>query len=162
MCISEPDRRGRMLNAPASYSGSSGFKSRPGNRLSWLKLSVGFLCPPGKFRESSIKLGLDRFLPNPFQFVLRLSSFHATLCSLSYWESVVSLTTNKLINKIHERALRFWRRWTLKLKPRRWREYVSPKRWYLPASVHCVKTHKNIVVSVYQVLMEDQLLQFRT
>jgi len=45
--------------------------------------------PPGKFWDSTLKLGHDRFLPNPFQFIIHLSPFHSTLYSLSYWKSVV-------------------------------------------------------------------------
>jgi hypothetical protein len=32
--LQDTERRSRVVNAPASYSGSSGFKSRPGDRLS--------------------------------------------------------------------------------------------------------------------------------
>jgi hypothetical protein len=32
------ERRVRVVNTPASYSGSIGHKSRPGNRLSWLRI----------------------------------------------------------------------------------------------------------------------------
>jgi hypothetical protein len=41
-------------------------------------------------------LGHDRFLPQPFQFVIHLSSSHSTLYSLSYWESVVKWTIYKI------------------------------------------------------------------
>jgi hypothetical protein len=34
------ERRGRVVNTPASYSWGSGFKSRPGDRLSWLRFFV--------------------------------------------------------------------------------------------------------------------------
>jgi hypothetical protein len=32
----------RAVNTPASYSGGPGFKSRPGDRLSWLEVFRGF------------------------------------------------------------------------------------------------------------------------
>jgi len=33
--------------------------------------------PPGEYRDSTLKLGHDRFLPNPFQFIIiHLSSYH--------------------------------------------------------------------------------------
>jgi hypothetical protein len=41
------------------------------------------------------KLGHDRFLPHPLQFIIHLSPFNSTLYNLSYWERVVKLTTNK-------------------------------------------------------------------
>jgi hypothetical protein len=39
---------------PASYSGSHGFKSWPGDRLSLLRCFVLFLVPPGKYRNSTL------------------------------------------------------------------------------------------------------------
>jgi len=32
--------------------------------------------------DSALKLGHDRFVSNPFQFIADLSYFHSTLCSL--------------------------------------------------------------------------------
>jgi hypothetical protein len=49
----------------------------------------GFRQSPGEGRVSTLKIGHDRFLPNPFQFIIHLSSFHSTLYSLSYWKGVV-------------------------------------------------------------------------
>jgi hypothetical protein len=74
-------------------SWSSGFHSyfvfkRSGVQISArrpaiLAVSCGFFSvPPGKFRYST-ELGHDRFLPNPFQFIIHLSPLHSTLCSLS-------------------------------------------------------------------------------
>jgi hypothetical protein len=39
--------------------------------------------PPGECRDRSLKLSHDRFLPNPFQFIIQLPHFHLTLFSLS-------------------------------------------------------------------------------
>jgi hypothetical protein len=44
---------------------------------------------PGECWVSTFKLGHDRFHPNPFQFIIQLSSFHPTLYSPSYCKSVV-------------------------------------------------------------------------
>jgi hypothetical protein len=52
------------------------------------------LVSAGKCQDSSLKLGHYQVLPNPFQFIVRLF-FHSTLCSLSYWKSVVKWTTRK-------------------------------------------------------------------
>jgi hypothetical protein len=41
-------RRGRVVSTPASYSGGPGFKSRPGDRLYWLRFFVVFLSPSRK------------------------------------------------------------------------------------------------------------------
>jgi hypothetical protein len=48
------ERRGREAKNPASYSGNPGFKSRPGQQLSWLRLSRISSAPSGKCRNSSL------------------------------------------------------------------------------------------------------------
>jgi hypothetical protein len=77
--------------------GGPGFKSRPGDRLSWLRFLCFSSIPPGECRDSTSTLGHDRFLPNPFQFTIHSSAFHSTPYSQSYWKSVVNYTTNKII-----------------------------------------------------------------
>jgi hypothetical protein len=50
--------------------------------------------PPGEFWDSTLKLGFDRFLPNPFQFTIRLSPFHSTQNSQllkSRWKIIYKL-----------------------------------------------------------------------
>jgi hypothetical protein len=70
------------------------------DRVSWLS-SV----PPGKFQEFSLKLGYDRFLPNPFQFIIHLSAFQSTLHSLGY-KKKRRQTTNKYKHIIFPRENR--------------------------------------------------------
>jgi hypothetical protein len=41
-CDDSTERHGRVVNAPASYSGGPGLKSRPEDRLSCLKIFRGF------------------------------------------------------------------------------------------------------------------------
>jgi hypothetical protein len=77
----------RVVNTPDSYSGSPGFKSRPGYRLPWLRFPWFSSVPPGEFRDSTLTLGHDRFLPNPSQFIVHLSPFHSTLHSATCWQS---------------------------------------------------------------------------
>jgi hypothetical protein len=79
---STTERHGRVVNSPASYLGGPRFKFRPGDRLSWLRFSWFSSVPPGKCRDSTLKLGHDRFLPHPFQCFIHLSSFHSTLIVL--------------------------------------------------------------------------------
>jgi hypothetical protein len=55
-----------------TYSGDLGFKSRPGDRLSWLRLLCFSSVPPGKFLDRILKLGYDYFLTYPFQFFFYL------------------------------------------------------------------------------------------
>jgi hypothetical protein len=38
---------------------------------------VVFLSPTRRIPDSTLKLGHDRFLPNPFQFIIHLSPFHS-------------------------------------------------------------------------------------
>jgi hypothetical protein len=67
----------RIREAPGSSLGSeSGY---PDGGFSWFS-SV----PPGEFKDSTLVLGHDRFLPNPFQFIIRLPLLYLTLYSLSY------------------------------------------------------------------------------
>jgi hypothetical protein len=48
--------------------------------------------PPGKFWDSTLKLGNDRFLPHPFQYITHSSHLHSMLYDLSHWKE----TLNKL------------------------------------------------------------------
>jgi hypothetical protein len=63
-------RRGRVVSSLASYSGGPGFKSRPGGRLPWLRVFMVFLSPSRQMLGQYLKLGHDRFLPHPFQFIV--------------------------------------------------------------------------------------------
>jgi hypothetical protein len=81
-------RHDRMINTPASYTGGTKFQSRP---RYWLFLGVSWFSSilPGKYRDTTLKLGHDRFLPNPLHFINHFSTFHSTLCNLCYWKRVV-------------------------------------------------------------------------
>jgi hypothetical protein len=48
----QTERHGRVINIPLLYSEDPGFKSRLGDRLSWLRLFVFSSTPPGKCRDS--------------------------------------------------------------------------------------------------------------
>jgi hypothetical protein len=85
--IKDTESRGRVANTTASYSGELGFKSRRGDRLSWLEFFVVSLSPSRQIPGYYLKLDHDRFLHNlP---IIYLSTFYATLYSPSYWECVV-------------------------------------------------------------------------
>jgi hypothetical protein len=58
-----------VFNTSALYSGGLGFKSRSGDRLSWPGYSWFFSVTPGKYRDSSLKLGHDRFFPHSLFFL---------------------------------------------------------------------------------------------
>jgi hypothetical protein len=70
--------RSRVVNTPASYSGGREFKSRPRLQGYPDRFFLWFYSVlPGKYRESSLKLGHDRFLPDSSQFiVIHLSPYH--------------------------------------------------------------------------------------
>lgn len=59
------------------YSGDLG--SYLGRNTGYPEVSCGFL--QGNTRIIP-RLGQDQFLPNPFQFIFNLSSYHSTLLSL--------------------------------------------------------------------------------
>jgi hypothetical protein len=64
-----------VVNTPASYSEGTGVKSRPGDRLSWLRFLYFSSVRPGECRDSTLKLGHDYFLPNNFHFIFDLLPF---------------------------------------------------------------------------------------
>jgi hypothetical protein len=74
-----PKRRSRVINIPALYSGGPDFKSRSETGYPDRKMFRDFSDSPGECRERNLKLGHDRFLPNPFQLIIQLSPFHSTL-----------------------------------------------------------------------------------
>jgi hypothetical protein len=57
---------------PASYSIGPEFRSRIGNRVSWLRYSVVLLCPYSQTPRYHYKLGYGIFIPRPFQFIVLL------------------------------------------------------------------------------------------
>jgi hypothetical protein len=80
------ERCGWVVNTPASYSGGLGLEYRLGDRqsrLSWFSLVLS-----GEFRDSTLKSVHDRFLTNPFQFIIHLPAFHSVLYNLSYWKKI--------------------------------------------------------------------------
>jgi hypothetical protein len=82
--ISIVEHRGRVVNIPASYWEGPEFKSPPGDRLPWLRAFVVLPVPSGECQDSTFKLNHGCFLPNPFQFVIHLSSYLSTLYDLSH------------------------------------------------------------------------------
>jgi hypothetical protein len=79
------ERRGRVVNIPASYLGGTEFKYRPGDSYRDSRFSYVSSVTPGKCQDSALAFDHDHFLSNPFQFIIHLSPFHSTL---SYWKSV--------------------------------------------------------------------------
>jgi hypothetical protein len=83
-------RGGRVVNSPASYSGGPAFKSRPQVWLSDLRFLVAFLSPSRLMPGYYLKLGHDRFVPNPFLFTL---SFDPII--------IVCVTEKSSLNVLH-------------------------------------------------------------
>jgi hypothetical protein len=71
----------RIRNVPGSNLGPETGYTNCG--FSWIS-SV----PPVKYKDSTLKLGHERLLPHLLQFIIHLSTFHSTLHSLSYRQSV--------------------------------------------------------------------------
>jgi hypothetical protein len=103
-----PLRRDRVVSIHSSCSGNPGFKSRPGDWLSWMRVFVLSSVPPGECRNSTLKLGHDRFLPSRFQFIIHLLLFHSTPYSLSYWK--ISFLSKLQISKVLYELERMWQR----------------------------------------------------
>jgi hypothetical protein len=81
--------RGPVSKTSASYSGVSGLKSQPGYRLFWPRFLWFFSVPPDECQGKILKLDLESFLPNPFEFITHVPPFHSTLYSLRFWKSIV-------------------------------------------------------------------------
>jgi hypothetical protein len=80
----ETERRGRIISTPAAYSGGPRFKSRPGNRLSWLRFFVVFLSPSRQMPGQYLKLGHDLSLPHPFQLIIH---YHPLIQRYIVWDT---------------------------------------------------------------------------
>jgi hypothetical protein len=73
------ERRGRVVNTPASYSKGSSFNIRPHRLAMLIEVFLWFYSvPAGECQFSALKLGHDRFLPDLFQYIIiiHLSSYH--------------------------------------------------------------------------------------
>jgi hypothetical protein len=67
----------RVVKTTASNSGVPGSNLCPGDRLSSLRFLWFSSVPPGYCRDSTLKLGHDRFLPDIFKFIIiHLSLYH--------------------------------------------------------------------------------------
>jgi hypothetical protein len=97
-------RRDRVVNTPASYSGGPEFRSRPRDRLSWLRFSLLSSEPPRKCRDSTLELDQDRFLLSPFQFNIHLSPtvLVKTRCKINYKNKLIF---TKILIKILRKLL---------------------------------------------------------
>jgi hypothetical protein len=71
-----------VVNSHALYLGGPGFKSQPWRPATLIEVFRAMSVPPGEFRDSTLKLGHYRFLPNPFQVVILLVILPSTLYSL--------------------------------------------------------------------------------
>jgi hypothetical protein len=69
--------------------GGPGFKSWPGDQLSWLQFFMVFLSPSMIMLGYYLKLGHNCFHPHTFQFVVHISPFHFTLHSPSDWKCII-------------------------------------------------------------------------
>jgi hypothetical protein len=91
------ERRDQVVNTSVEYSGDPRSKSRPGDRISWLRFIVVFLSPSRRMPGQYVKLVQDCFLQKPLHLIMHVSPLHSKLCILSYCKTVVKQTTNILI-----------------------------------------------------------------
>jgi hypothetical protein len=66
------ERRGRVVNTPASYSGGPGFNIGPETGYPD-RFCVVSDRPSRQIPGQYLKLGQDRFRPQPFQFIIHLT-----------------------------------------------------------------------------------------
>jgi hypothetical protein len=68
------ERRGQVVNTPPSYGGGPGFYSGTTRTVILIEFFfVIFSVFPDDCRDSTLKLGHDRFLSNPYQLIIHLS-----------------------------------------------------------------------------------------
>jgi hypothetical protein len=77
------ERRGQVVRTRISFSGGPGFKSCPGDWLSWLDFFVVFFSHPRQIPGHYLKLNHDRFLPHPVQFIVHKRPCNSTLHDIS-------------------------------------------------------------------------------
>jgi hypothetical protein len=71
LCHPATEPYSRVVSTFVSCSGGHRFISRPGDQLSWLRDFDVFLSPSRRMPEKHLKLGHDRFLSYPFEFIIR-------------------------------------------------------------------------------------------
>jgi hypothetical protein len=88
---------GRVLNTPASYSQGLGFKPQHWRPAILIEVFSWFYSvPPGECHNSNLKLGHERFQPNPFQvIIIHLSPYHRCCTYNIVTEKCLELPTNQ-------------------------------------------------------------------
>jgi hypothetical protein len=78
-----------MLSGEISVTTKRNIRYVPGSKLGPAYPYSGWFSsvPPGEFRNSTLKLGHDRFIPNPFQFI----TFHLS----PYYRRYIAYLLNK-------------------------------------------------------------------
>jgi hypothetical protein len=61
--------------------------SNLGSETGYPEVMWFYSVSPGECRDSTLKSGHDRFLPNPFRFIVHLSPYRSTLHSLELQKS---------------------------------------------------------------------------
>jgi hypothetical protein len=67
-------RLGPPVRNPASFSGDPEYESRPTDRLSLLRFTVGFLDPLRQILGQCLQLDRDRFLPHFFYSLFTITT----------------------------------------------------------------------------------------
>jgi hypothetical protein len=95
--VTVTERCGRVDNTRASYSEGPGFKSRPGDGLSWARDFVFFPSSSRRIPGLYLRLCNHRFLPHLFQFIIH---YHPFIRRYVVW-----VIENASWNKIHIKLL---------------------------------------------------------
>lgn len=76
LCLFYSSATRHVLNVVVEHSC---FKSRPGDKLSWLRYFVVFLSPSRKIIRCILNFSHSNFFPNNFQLTIHLSSHYSML-----------------------------------------------------------------------------------
>jgi hypothetical protein len=101
----------RSGDAHDLYSGSVWFKSL----LSWQRFFCCFSQPLQSNDGIVPRIIYDRFLPNPFQIIIHMSSIHLILCSLATERVIKKPQINKRMSKqsLYPRSTFVYSEWPL-------------------------------------------------
>jgi hypothetical protein len=77
-----------MLVASIPERPSSNAGHRTNYKYMYIRIFAGFVSSSMQIKRQMIQLGLKRFLPHPFQFIIYYLSNHSTLYIVNYGQSL--------------------------------------------------------------------------
>jgi hypothetical protein len=102
------EHRCSVLGARASYSGVPGLKSRPADRLYWLRCFANFLSCSRQMPVQYFKFDPYRLFPNPLQFIDHpVPRRYWSLCVKSVLHKPLGISTLSILSSTWMNCLQF-------------------------------------------------------